>query len=355
MYVSHNDGTNWDTLQLNLPRTPITDMAVHQGDLVVATQGRSFWILDDLSPIRNWDANLADKNLHVFESRTATRNQLRNFRGSASPDRAPTGGIIQFYLKEKPDSNTVFKMQIKDAAGKVRRTITNKSKTDKIKLRQGLNRYFWDLKLEKPTVEKKAVFSLANTGGIKAPPGQYVFTASLNDQLDSTTISVVPDPRWEQDSEGLTSQYELAMKAKAKLEQSHRAIGNIRSVRTQLKDVQKRDAIKAIDSLDTRLKKLTKNLDVLEKQLIQTKSESRQDPINYPSMIDDQIAYLYSVINGLDDRPTEGAYQRLDDVSKILQPILDKWEDVKGKIGELNRTLGNIPLIGVEQKKSDKP
>ncbi len=354
MFVSQNDGATWDTLQLNLPRTPITDMAVHQGDLVVATQGRSFWILDDLTPLREWNATIAEKGLHVFSSRTATRNQLRNFRGDVVPDRAPVGGIVQFFLKDKPDSSKVFKMYLKDESGTVRRTISNKGKIDKIKLRQGLNRYAWDLKLEKPKVEKKAVFSLANTGGVKAPPGEYTFSLLLGKERDSTMMVVKPDPRWEQNADDLKAQYDLATKAKNKLEQCHRVIGDLRAVRNQLKSIQKRAAIKSIDSLPDQLKNLASNIDTLEKELIQTKNESGQDPINFPSMIDDQIAYLYSVVNGQDDRPTEGTYQRFEDVSAELQPILDRWEDLKTIINEINTDLKDLPIIVIE-KKTSKP
>ena len=347
MYFSWNGGRQWHPFQLNLPITPITDMLIKNKDLVVATQGRSFWILDDLSPLHDLSSEIAAKEAHLFAPEKAYRNQFRNFR--EGPDPAPNGALIDFYLKEKDSS--LVRVSVLDAEGQVRKVYSTKPDKNKkeaeLKVKQGLNRLQWNLRYEAPEVQENAVFSLANLSGVIAPPGTHGVVLEVGNSRQEQSFEVSKDPRWSQSEADLKAQYELTMQVKSLLNECHAAIGKIRSVRTQINDLAKRCKEAGYEpSIGKKAHGLAKILTELEKQFIQIQSESGQDPINYPSMIDDQIAYLYSVVNGQDDRPNAGAYQRFEDLGKELQPLMAELEAFQKK--ELANFMESLKAAGVD-------
>ena len=356
MYFSVDEGKNWRPFQLNLPVTPITDMVLKEDDLVVATQGRSFWILDDLSPLYTLTETVWKKDAHLFTPQTAYRTQLGNFRGAAIPERAPQGALIYFYLNPDKMKEVEVRLSILDTEGKVRRVFSNKpdkeKKEGKLEVKPGLNRFEWDLNYEGLEAQEGAQFSLAYIGGIKAPTGNHQVKLQVDKEEWMQSFTLAKDPRWTQSDTDLKAQYELGMQIKTLFNNCHKAIGKLRSVRTQLKGLSKRKQQSDFGkSIAEKVENIVTKLDASEKELIQTKSESGQDPINYPSMIDDQIAYLYSVVNFQDDRPNTGAYERYQDLKKELQPKLDRLQKVfEEEVNNLNTFLKekNIHLIGEE-------
>ncbi len=355
MYISFDDGAHWQSFQQNLPVTPITDLQVHQGDLVVATQGRSFWIMDDLSPLSRWSPQEADQVV-LFASTGAVRTQVGSRRSLGGIDAAPNGALIYYYLPEKPDTSQSIKLLIKDRSGVVRRTFSTdpdkEAKEEKLEVKKGLNRHTWNLRYESPEVQKGAFFSLASMSGIHAPPGTHQVTLQVGQEEHTQDLEVGIDPRWDQTPEDLMQQYELTLKARNSLEETHASIGDLRTMRDELKRLLKRADL-SDTALTSDLRSLQEDITALEAQLIQTKNESGQDPINYPSMIDDQIAYLYSVLNGQDAAPTEGAYQRLQDLEQELQPLFGRVDQIRGRASELNLRLKQIDLPAISAKKRE--
>lgn len=359
MYISFDEGKNWQTFQKNLPVTPITDMVVKDNDLVVATQGRSFWLMDDLSPLRAISQEITEKEAHLFQPSDAHRTQLSNHRGNGAPDPAPNGALIYFYLSDQLDlKSATVKLHIKDAEGKVRRSFSNKPDKgeDRLRTQSGLNRLQWNLQYERPVIQPKAVFSLANMGGLRAPTGQHSVELEVNGKSSIESFMVKKDPRWEHiTDQDIKARYELATEAKALFNDCHATIGELRSIRSQVKDalaMAKKHSISG--NFEEKGDALIKTLTAMESELIQTKSESGQDPINYPSMLDDQMAYLYSVINAMHDIPTKGEHDRLADLKKLLQPYQDKLAKLKAKeVKEMNDLFEGkgMKIIMVEKNK----
>ncbi len=336
MYLSFDEGKTWQPFQKNLPITPITDMLVKEDDLVVATQGRSFWILDDLSPLRVLTEEIMAREAHLFKPSDAYRTQLTNHRGSGEPDPAPNGALVYFYLGDQLDLDSAkVNIHIQGTEGNTRRLFSNKpeGEEERISLHSGLNRMQWNMQYERPEVQPKAVFSLANMGGIKAPVGQHTIVLEVDGKKQSQPLRIKKDPRWKSiEDEDIKKRYELAMEVKALFNECHGLIGELRSIRLQINtalNMAKKHDISG--DFQEQAKDMVKKLTKMESDLIQTRSESGQDPINYPSMLDDQIAYLYSVVNRADDLPTEGEYQRLEDLKKMFQPYKDQLEEVKQK------------------------
>ncbi len=336
LYVSFDDGAHWQPFQNNLPITPITDLVVHQQDLVVATQGRSFWVMDDLTPLHQLADTVAAADVHLFAPRPAFRTQLRSFGGANAPESRPNGALLSFYLAEKPDSTLLVMLEIIDRDQQVVRTFSTQPDKEKkegtLAAQAGMNRFVWDLNYHAPNLVEGAVMSLAYTGGPKAATGMYTVRLTMGTHTQTQPLEIKKDPRWGYSDADLQAQFDLTMAVLDKLNETHDAIRTIRSVREQTKALADR-AVKAGHApvIRTAAQEIGEKLTALEKKLIQTQNESSQDPINYPSMLDDQFAYLYTVVNFQDARPTAGSYERFEDLKAQLQPHLDTLQDLLTK------------------------
>ena len=263
VYVSFDDGDQWQPLQLNLPRTPVTDMTVQRGDLVVATQGRSFWILDDLSPLRQLDEQVLESSIYLFKPRVAYRTQIRGFRGGIAPERPPLGARIHFYLSEQKEPVTV---RIRDDQNRLVRTFQGRSgeveedqeegppeaeeeqeggpperrdsQRNTFSLKAGMNRLEWDLSYLAPDLIRGSVMSLSRvSAGPRAAPGIYTVELDVDGEKRTQNLKVRKDPRWEASDEDLRKQFALARSVLEELNRSHAAIRRIRSVREQVEDL----------------------------------------------------------------------------------------------------------------------
>ncbi|MDP4821440.1 MAG: glycosyl hydrolase [Saprospiraceae bacterium] len=351
MFFSPDEGANWYPFQLNLPVTPITDMVIKNKDLVVATQGRSFWILDDLSPLHQLDLRASNTPNTLLQPETAYRTQFSNFRGEAAPDPAPNGAVIYFTLNNADEKVT---LKIADAQGQVRRTFStqpDRSKNEgRLSAKPGLNRFVWDLKYEGLEPQPGSFFSLANTGGIMAPTGKHTAILEVGKTAFQQDFQLAKDPRWSVSDADLMAQYELGMDIKTTFNNCHSMIGQLRTIRTQVKEAAKRSKTNKLDdNIQQQANTIATQLDDLEAKLIQTRNEAGQDPINYPSMIDDQFAYLYSVVNAQDDRPNQGAYDRLQDLKKELATLEEAFKTILDtSVRPFNLYLGKSGLTLID-------
>ena len=337
MYISFNDGADWQPFQLNLPITPITDLKVHQKDLVVATQGRSFWILDDLSPLHQMNSETAQADVHLFKPSTAYRTQIRGYRGDNTPDNKPKGAMIYYSLNSPKDSVT---LTILDEAGREVRTFSSAKEDDELSAEAGLQSFVWDLKYPEPNLIESAVMSLSYTGGLTAVPGMYTIKLTADGEEMEQIVELKADPRWESTTQDLQAQFDLGVAVRDTLTAVHDLIRTIRSVRTQVKEIARRSEKAEYQvKLGSDCQELSDKLTALEEKLIQTRSESSQDPINYPVKLDNQYSYLYTVIHSQDAYPTQGCYERFDDLnaklayhrlqfSSLLQKDIQAFEEI---------------------------
>ncbi|MBK9488936.1 MAG: glycosyl hydrolase [Haliscomenobacter sp.] len=344
VWVSFDEGKNWQPFQFNLPPVSIADMAIKEKDLVLATHGRGFWILDDVSPLHSIPTTV-QAEVTLFKPRDAYRNQFSGFRGAGAPDRAPNGAIFHYFIKNKIADTAAVKLSIIDPQGKVRKVYSSNPKDGQEVLRTqvGLNRLEWDLTYEGPEALSGAQFSLADMGAVKAMPGQHKLVLEYRGSKQEQALLVKKDPRWTQTDADLQAQYDLTMQVKELFNTCHATIADIRSWRSQIKDVMERsDKYKSnvAKAIKTAGDPLVKTLTEWEEKLIQTKSEVGQDPINYPSQIDDQMAYLYSIVNNQDDRPNAGCYERLEDLKKAFLPMQNQLKAFKStEIAAFNKVL----------------
>ena len=348
MYVSLDDGDHWQELQLNLPVTPITDMRVQRGDLVVATQGRSFWILDDLSPLRQIDQLLESDIPQLLLPVEAFRARL----SGGGPDGRPSGAILYYYLPE--ESERVVALEILDTAGETLRTYTWEPEDsgeaepdfertlegDSIRASMGLNRANWDLRLGRPDLLDDAVI-WGFTGGPQVVPGTYQVRLTVGNWSATRPLVLLPDPRLDLAEGDQAAQFELMLKIRNSLQDSHQAVERLRSVRTQLKDRAERGKEAGFgDDLPELADSAVAHLTRIEDKLVQAKNESGQDPLNYPPRLDNQLAYLYGYVGFSDGSPTGGALARYADLVGELDSHLQELEDVlTGPVADFNEAL----------------
>jgi photosystem II stability/assembly factor-like uncharacterized protein len=330
LFVSFDDGASWKSLQLNLPVTPITDMAVKRGDLVVATQGRSFWILDDLSPLHQMSAEVADAEFHLFDPRPVVRwvDQSGGGGRGAVGQNPPFGAIIHYTLPaglDEEDADEV-KLEILDTDGEVLRTLSSTEPERRapspwrrffpelaepplLDVRAGANRYVWNLTLGGPTV----------------PPGTYQARLTVGEWNDTTTFEVVQDPRLDIPQEAMDEQYQLAKAVWEELTRSHDAIMEIRDVRGQVKAIAERGDNEAVtEQADAIAEALT----AIEEKLHQVKTESSQDILNFPPQIDNQLLYLQGVVEATLGAPNQASRDRFEELKTQLDGYIAELDTV---------------------------
>jgi photosystem II stability/assembly factor-like uncharacterized protein len=381
VYFSLDDGVSWQPLQMALPGTvgpddkdkdrlagklpivPVTDLVVKDNDVVVATQGRSFWILDDVSPLRQMGGDVPAAEARLFKPAPAYR-----FFGGTRPSplvgqNPPNGAVIYYSLKAEPKSNEEVTLEVLDGAGHVLKKLSSKEDKDKaeapgggeeegfgpppaartIPARAGLNRFPWDLRAEDASRFKGMILWGGVTRGPVLPPGVYQVRLTAAGQSLTQPLEVRKDPRLATTDDDYRKQYDLLVKIRDKVTETHDAISWIRETRDQVKGVAERGkGNKAIaDAADALDKKIT----AVEEALYQTKNQSSQDPLNFPIKLNNKIAALQGVIESADVRPTEQAYSVFRTLTNALDEQLGKLDThVKGQMPPVNQLLQRLKL-----------
>ncbi|OYT71201.1 MAG: glycosyl hydrolase [Chloracidobacterium sp. CP2_5A] len=366
MYVSFDDGASWRSLQLNLPATPITDLAIHPRDnvLVVATQGRSFWALDDLTVLQQYAARASDGGLRLYAPEKAYR--LRGFGGSNLPPTAtvganpPVGVTVWLELPDKPLKQV--SLTFEDASGKPLRTFVGKPKDeaegrsspggrgdappDTFAYEPGLNRLVWDMRAPGATRVPGMVLWAADLRGPRVLPGAYRVTLKADDEQQTQTLEIIADPRVATTLADLKAQYDLLIAIRDKLSETHQAILDIRDARRQLEEVEGR--LRGRDNARPLLdaaKSLKDKLTAIEETLVQTKIQSGQDPLNYPIRLNNKLAALAGVVDSADAAPTAQAREVFADLSARIDAELQKLREVMtGDLADFNAKFQALGL-----------
>jgi hypothetical protein len=332
MYVSFDDGAKWESFQLNLPLVPITDLTIKDNDLIVATQGRSFWILDDLTFLHQRSAEALTKPLHLFKPRDTYR--LPGGGGGGGDEGGPTGPegqnppngvLLRFHLKEAPAKEAKGSLEFLNASGKVVRQFRTDAteRGEKLEVKAGMNRFVWNLR----HTDAEGFPGLILWGSLTGPrvsPGTYTARLKIGGQEQSTSFVVKPDPRSSASKDDYETQEKFLIAARDKLTETHRAIKTIRDVREQMTAMTKRlsgDEAKEIKEAATALEK---KLTAIEEALHQTKAKSSQDVLNYPIRLNNKLAALAGTVGAGDNRPTDAAIKLHKELTDQIDAELAK-------------------------------
>jgi photosystem II stability/assembly factor-like uncharacterized protein len=372
VFISLDDGANWKSLRVNMPNTPVHDLVIKDNDLVVATHGRAFYIMDNITPLREMSSDAMNADAHLFAPVTAIRN-----RGGMSVD---------YWLKAAPEQP--LKIEISDKSGKVIRTFTSAAGRGRGAAapgeddaaaqgggrggrggfggggatpsgNAGLNRFTWDMRTEPPSEVPGAVYWAGRGGGAVVSTGDYSVKLSVNGQTYTSKVQVTTDPRIHVSQADLDKQYEFAMQINERVTAGHDAINQIRGLRQQIDMLHQRLAAtpenKAVlDAADALNKKMTE----VEEELIQTKSTAGEDALNFPIRVVNQLVALFGVVEGPDAAPTAQSYDVFEVLNKKLTASLAKWDDIQKKdLADFNAKMSqaNIPGISVPPAKPAAP
>jgi hypothetical protein len=359
VWVSFNDGANWQPLQVNLPTTPIHDLIIHNDDLVVATHGRSFWVLDDITPLRQLTSAIATEPAHLFTPSTAIRSRLghRDRRRSAIAENPPQGAMLYYWLKEKPKDS--IKLEVIDDQGKTLRTVTSTVKKEAeettefdedpeilhMSAESGLNLFVWDLRGQMPITIPKAIYDNGKPTGPLVLPGTYQVRLTVGGKSYTAPIEIKMDPRVKTSQEDLRKQFELLSKLRDTEDEMNKAILGIRDLNNQLQALEKRlGSVKESKAVADQCAELRKRARAIEEELIQVNATAQEDEANYPTKFNSKLGYLSGVTDSADTAPTRAELEVFGELSKQLQAELDKWHEVLSK---------DLPALNDSMRKQD--
>jgi len=239
VYVSFDDGAGWQSLQRNLPIVPIHDLVVKNNDLVAATHGRSFWILDDLTALHQLGDSVARASRFLFTPRDPYRmGGGGGFGGAAAGVGAnpPSGAVVFFYLKDKPDSAAELRLDFLDARDSIIRRFTTRPKEpgDSLKVRAGMNRFVWNLRYPEASRFPGMIFWAGGTQGPVAVPGTYKVRLTAGDWSQTRSFVLQRDPRVTTSPEDYQRQFDLLIRIRDRVSAANDAVKRIRDVKEQL-------------------------------------------------------------------------------------------------------------------------
>ena len=327
MYVSFDDGNSWSPFQLNLPVTAIRDLHVRDNDLIAATHGRSFWIVDDLTPLHQLSDEIADAGFHLYKPDQAYRMQQsggwRKPNTKLVGENHPNGAILNFYLKNTQATDTVS-LEILEMDGSLIQRFSNRVKENKLdptadkplKVKSGGNRLIWNMRYPGYKTFKGMVFYSSPNIGPKAVPGDYLVRLNYNGQSLEQVLTIIKDPRMPNTDEDYQEQFDFLIAVRDQVSRANTAIVDIRDVKKDL------DYLKGKSGLKPGLKEMIADfeskLDIVENTIHMTKNQSRQDPLNYGIRINNRLAFLMADSQRGDYRPTDQAKEFFTEVTKEL-------------------------------------
>jgi len=362
VFFSFDDGAHWQPLQLNLPQSPIHDLVVKDDDLVVATHGRSFWVLDDVTPLRQVTGQSAGADMVLYQPQTALRLHYPEEIDKKQPagDNPPPGAIIDYYLKTAPKDEVT--LDILDAAGKRVRHLSSKEKKESeqppewpdrvervktIPANEAMNRFAWDLRYDDPIQIPGAFYSGTGPKGPLALPGDYQVKLTVAGKSQTAPLHLAIDPRTKGAEDALQKQSELAVQVNDRISQLHQAVNEIREVRSQIDSLHKRfgeeerlkSALGAADDLNRKMSEV-------EQQLIQVNMKGSEANLAFPNMLNERFDSFSHVIESGDNAPTKPQLDVFQMLSGQLEEQLKKWAQIKSD---------DVPKVSASIKQLDLP
>jgi photosystem II stability/assembly factor-like uncharacterized protein len=368
VFVSFDDGSNWQSIQLNLPVVPIHDMVFKRDDLVAATHGRSFWILDDLTPLHQITDAVARSEMFLFKPRDAFRIRGWDFPRPNVGQNPPSGSVIYYYFKEKPKEAVT--LEFLDAEGNSIRKFKSRKREEAepertppsrfqrggpqhVPAEAGMNRFVWNMRYLDAERVPGAILWGGMLSGPVAVPGVYQVKLTVGEKMMMESWQWKNDPRLLTTQEEYQEQFDFLIKIRDKITEVNRAINRLRDVKKQIdilsRKVKEHERGKEVIEA---AKMLEQKLSSVEDVLIQSKSKSRQDPLNYPIKVDNKIAALAGIVSSADARPTDQSYEVFKELSAKADEQLARLKDIlKKDLPDFNKLVkkAEIPAIIIKE------
>ena len=344
IYISFNDGGSWEPLQLNLPIVPITDLKIKENNLVVATQGRSLWILDDLSLLHQSREVKGEENVLFKPKDTYRMGGSSNDKSLTTGTNHPSGVITYFYI-ENPEEKEI-KLSYLNSKNDTIKSVSTKNKKDNFKVEKGSNKFVWNTRGKAAEKLEGMILWWASLNAPKAVPGAYKVVLSVAEESYSQDFSIIPNPNAESDIAGMKQQFDFITDINKTIDNAHKSIKKIRAINKQLTAFQEQykedDRVK---ELVEKAKKLSEDFTQIEKALYQTQNKSGQDPLNFPIKLTNKLGHLNSLVGMGDFPPTEQDIAVKDELTKQINSELVKFNTlVSSEIKTFNTEFNSKSL-----------
>jgi hypothetical protein len=380
IYISYDDGENWKSFQLNLPVTPVTDLMFHKGEkeLVVATQGRAFWIFDDMPMLYQFDPKQANEDVHLYQPKDAYRGGGgRGFGGGgrgaalAAGENPPAGVVVYYALKDKPKGD--LKLEFLDSDGKLVHEYSTKPEGGRpgagaaaataipeeggeegfgpppparVTAKPGMNKFVWNMHYPDATTFPGIIMWAAGVQGPRISPGHYQVRLTVDGKTETAGFEVKADPRLKTTPEDYAKQLSLALQLRDKLSETNSAVVRIREVRRQLETFANRDDKTVAAAAKSLIAKLT----AIEEDLYQTKNRASEDPLNFPIKLNNKVAYVLGTVANSESQPTSQSYVVYEDLATEVNAKIRALNGLMTEdVAQFNKTVreANVPVVMV--------
>jgi photosystem II stability/assembly factor-like uncharacterized protein len=402
VWVSFDDGGHWQSLRKNLPIVPVHDLAIKEGDLIAATHGRSFWILDDLSALRQMNPQITSSAVHLFKPRDVYRASFFGGGGAGTAGDHPTGqnppsGAVVYYWLKKPGQTVT--MDFLDSKGAVIRSYTSAqdpnvardslrneslraARADSLRKagvredsitrlqargeetpaftdgprraqppqrvanKAGLNTFVWNMRYPDASTFENLIMWAGGTNGPAAVPGTYTVRMRVNGTTESQSFKLMKDPRSKATQADLDDQFAFLIQVRNETSKANDAVKVIRNFRSQIADREKKLPADKREAFEAGANALMTPLSAAEQEIYQVKNRSGQDPLNYPIKLNNKIAALAGVASGTDARPTN----QTREVFRILSGQLDT------QLGRIHSAINtSLPGLNAQLRSAGLP
>lgn len=351
MYISFDDGISWNSFQLNLPLVPITDLTIKNNNLIAATQGRSLWLIDDLTPLHQLNKEVNNASMKLFKPIDSYRmgNPGRGTPRNAGKNHH-NGVEVFFNIDDKIlDDNTSVTLEFLDNEKKLIKKYDNQSDENALDINGEKNSFVWNMRYDDAKGFDGLIMWAASLRGPIASPGQYYVKLTVNEKSEEQSFNILKDPRSNSTDEDLKEQFDFLLSVRDKVSDIHQTIIDIRSSRSQLIDLKSKISDKYPD-MENSISDVISRITLIEEKLYQTKNRSGQDPLNFPIRLNNKLAHLTSVASVGNFKPTDQMYNVRDELIGLIDKELKMWEDIKeNDLVKLNSTIleNNIQLITI--------
>ena len=351
MYISFDDGISWNSFQLNLPLVPITDLTIKNNNLIAATQGRSLWLIDDLTPLHQLNKEVNNASMKLFKPIDSYR---MGSPGRGTPRNAGknhhNGIEVFFNIDDKIlDENTSVTLEFLDNEKKLIKKYDNQSDENALDINSEKISFVWNMRYDDAKGFDGLIMWAASLRGPIASPGQYYVKLTVNEKSEEQSFNILKDPRSNSTDEDLKEQFDFLLSVRDKVSDIHQTIIDIRSSRSQLIDLKSKISDKYPD-MENSISDVISRITLIEEKLYQTKNRSGQDPLNFPIRLNNKLAHLTSVASVGNFKPTDQMYNVRDELIGLIDKELKMWEDIKeNDLVKLNSTIleNNIQLITI--------
>ena len=355
MYISFDDGRNWEPFQLNLPEVSITDLQVRDLNLIVATQGRGFYIIDDLTPLHQLDASVANTDVHLFKPKPSYRMR-QSGRGERDPllegENHPNGVMLYFNIDGAPDEDNVASLEILESDGTlIKRFATDaEDEGEMLNAGEGANLFVWDMRYPDATAFEGLILYSSNVKGPVAVPGEYRARLTFGGESVEQEFEIMKDPRVTSSQRDLEAQFDFLIKVRDKLSEANQAVIDIRKMYADLDYLEaKLEDNPNAEPIIEAIASLREEASIIENNIHETRNEARQDPLNFGLKLNNRLAYLGTHEAHGDFRPTSQGEAYRQEVSAQIDAEIEALNVlIDERVPEINLMMGleEIQMLG---------